>query len=121
MSDMRLRDALVTLLAQLDAGQPMSVELYAVAEGAREALAETRRHEFFVVIAATDVGKSYRERHPNSTFEDRGPMVWETYVNGATRANAEKHAKRLGAEYGWARVGRVIVEDWPASSEGESR
>ena len=87
---------------------------HAIAD-AREVLRLATRHEFYVVIVQNEMGKDFLLKHPDSELEDKGPLVWETQVNGATRPHAEAHAKMLGSAYGWTRVGRVIVEDWPGA------
>lgn len=51
----------------------------------------------------------------NSDGVDRGPLVWETYIDKgrATRAKANANAARLERSYGACRIARLVFDDTP--------
>lgn len=116
--------ALSDLLKQVDARCEGRCEgnspLAAAAGAAREALSGVRRREFYVVVTERDIDLQWLERHkndPTSTYESWGPIVHEQYVNKSSYAECEQRARVLGDRYGWTRIARVIVEDWPEETK----
>lgn len=69
----------------------------------------------YVVVTADELNAKYR---PQALAEDPDrkpqPIVFETYVNGATLEQAQARAAQLEQHgYGPCRVGRVVFEDEP--------
>jgi hypothetical protein len=55
--------------------------------------------EVWVVVASNDGAE------PND-----GPIVFEVYVNTATRENAQRHAAALEKRYGPCRIARLVFD-----------
>jgi len=63
--------------------------------------------EFFVAILPKDIARGGVT--PIEAIA-RGPLVMETYLTMATKANAHQSAKRLNSTYGECLIGRVTIE-----------
>lgn len=108
-----MRDALSELLNRVTERCHGSIEgnseLAMAAQRARALLASTTR-EFFVVVSQHDATEKVRREW---SYQHTGPIVFECYLDKATRETAQAFRNRIGNGYGWTRVGRLIVEDWP--------
>lgn len=113
------RDALESLLTAVDARGVMrsasNRDLVIAADRARELLSTTRR-EFFVVVAGQDASDGWFLAHEDAG--PRRPIAWETYLDESnTLEKAIYHTEQFAATHKWARVGRLIVEDWPEDAK----
>ena len=62
--------------------------------------------EIYVVVADND--KGFQMVGTEELFHDeKGPLVFETYINDASRKNAKKFINILGGKYGKCRIAKL--------------
>lgn len=72
----------------------------------------TTEAPIFVVVCDNDVP------HPRWGVDPHGPLVHETYTNGATRDAALARSERM-KQWGRCRIARLVFEDEPERSASQ--
>ena len=64
--------------------------------------------DIYVVTSEFDVTEPYRDEEDEETPR---PIVFETYIEHASKENAQKFIKRLNGQYGKCRIAKLQFEE----------